>query len=186
VLEVGCGHGGGASYIARTMHPDSYVALDVNPAGVDYCRRKHDVPGLEFVWGDAEDLPFPAHSFDAVINVESSHLYPRLPRFLDEVARVLRGGGHFLYTDARPARDIAGWESALANAPIQMVSQKSISVEVVRGMEKTLHQWDDVIDRVTPAPLRRVVRGLAPARRAYADLRGGAAAEYRLYCFATT
>ena len=31
VLEVGCGHGGGASYLMRTVGPASYTGLDLNP-----------------------------------------------------------------------------------------------------------------------------------------------------------
>jgi SAM-dependent methyltransferase len=82
VLEVGCGHGGGASYLMRTLHPASYTGLDLNPVGIAFCRERHNVPGLDFVQGDAENLPFPDQSFDAVINIESSHCYPRFPRFL--------------------------------------------------------------------------------------------------------
>ena len=102
VLEVSCGHGGGASYLVRTLHPASYTGLDLNPAGIDFCRKRHNLPGLDFVHGDAENLPFADQSFDAVINVEASHVYPHFPRFLAEVARVLRPGGHFLYADFRP------------------------------------------------------------------------------------
>jgi ubiquinone/menaquinone biosynthesis C-methylase UbiE len=75
------------------LHPASYTGLDLNPAGVDFCRKKHKLPGLDFVQGNVEDLPFADQSFDAVINVEASHLYFRFPRFLAEVARVLRPGG---------------------------------------------------------------------------------------------
>lgn len=32
VLEVSCGAGGGASYIARNLGPASYTGLDLNPA----------------------------------------------------------------------------------------------------------------------------------------------------------
>jgi ubiquinone/menaquinone biosynthesis C-methylase UbiE len=45
------------------------------------------------VHGDAENLPFPQVSFDAVINVESAHCYGSIERFLAEVHRVLRPGG---------------------------------------------------------------------------------------------
>src|SRR5438552_402454 len=93
VLEVSCGHGGGASWIARTMQPASYTALDLNPTGVRFCQQRHTAPGLRFVQGDALKLPFADASFDAVINVEASHCYPDFPRFLAEVARVLRPGG---------------------------------------------------------------------------------------------
>ena len=74
VLEVSCGHGGGASYLVRTLRPASYTGLDLNPAGIDFCRKRHNLPGLDFVQGNAENLPFPDQSFDAVINVEASHL----------------------------------------------------------------------------------------------------------------
>lgn len=35
VLEVGCGHGGGASYLMRTLRPASYTGLDLNRAAID-------------------------------------------------------------------------------------------------------------------------------------------------------
>src|SRR5271170_6655253 len=72
VLEVSCGHGGGASYLTRTLRPTSYTGLDLNEAGIAFCRKRHHVPGLDFVQGDAENLPFEAESFDAVINIEAA------------------------------------------------------------------------------------------------------------------
>ena len=90
VLEVGCGHGGGASYLIRTLRPASYTGLDLNRAAIAFCRKRHNLPGVDFVHGNAEKLPFPDQSFDAVINVESSAAYPHFSRFLAEVARVLR------------------------------------------------------------------------------------------------
>jgi SAM-dependent methyltransferase len=38
-------------------------------------------------------------AFDIVINVEASHTYPSVLAFIDEVYRVLRADGWFLYTD---------------------------------------------------------------------------------------
>ncbi len=136
VLEVSCGHGGGASYLMRTLHPASYTGLDLNPVGLDFCRRKHQLPGLDFMEGNAENLPFADQSFDAVINVEASHCYPEFARFLDEVARVLRPGGHFLYADVRRPFQIATWEEELDNAPMRLVAQRVINQEVARGIEK--------------------------------------------------
>ena len=101
VLEVSCGHGGGAAYLSRTFAPQHYTALDLNPAGIRFCRQRHQADGLVFIQGDAENLPFEKNTFDLVINVEASHCYPSFPRFLAEVARVLRPGGHFLYADLR-------------------------------------------------------------------------------------
>jgi ubiquinone/menaquinone biosynthesis C-methylase UbiE len=169
----------------RTLHPASYTGLDLNPAGIDFCRERHNLPGLDFVRGDAENLPFPDQSFDAVINIESSNHYPSLPRFLAEVARVLQPGGHFLYADSQPPNGIAAWEAALAEAPMRMVSQREINAEVMRGMEKNSQQWLGVIDRHVPAPLNGIARDLAGVRdsSAYRELRSGVLS-YRMYCFA--
>src|SRR5262249_23003172 len=119
VLEVSCGHGGGASYVARGLQPQSFTALDLNPACIGFCRQRHQVAGLVFRAGDAGRLPFEAGTFDAVLNIEASHCYPSFPRFLSEVARVLRPGGHFLYADFRFAERVAEWEKALASAPLK-------------------------------------------------------------------
>lgn len=85
----------------------------MNSAGIAFCRKRHDLPGLEFVRGDAEDLPFPDKSFDVVVNVEASHSYPHLPVFLGEVARALRPEGRFLYTDTRIREFVPAWQTDL-------------------------------------------------------------------------
>ncbi|RAV13510.1 SAM-dependent methyltransferase [Mycolicibacterium sp. GF69] len=179
VLEVGCGLGGGASYLMRTLQPASYTGLDLNATGIEFCRRRHNVAGLDFVEGDAENLPFPDDSFDALINIESSVHYPRFPRFLSEVSRVLRPGGHFLYTDFR-VKGIDAWKEALDRAPMRMVASTSIHTEVARAMDKNTEQRYDMIDRTTPAFLRRVVRVLDS--RGVNRIRSGRI-PYEMYCF---
>ncbi len=131
VLEVGRGHGGGASYIKRYLGPASYTGLDLNPSGIAFCKKRHMLPGLDFVQGDAQDLPFPDQSFDAVVNVESANYYPDQAAFFSEVARVLRPGGHFPYTDCQPAAGVEVWEATLANAPLRKLSQRDINAETI-------------------------------------------------------
>ncbi len=41
ILEVSCGHGGGASYLSRTLRPSMYTGLDLNPAAIRFCRQRH-------------------------------------------------------------------------------------------------------------------------------------------------
>jgi ubiquinone/menaquinone biosynthesis C-methylase UbiE len=188
VLEVSCGHGGGASYLTRTLRPASYTGLDLNPAGIDFCRNRHNLPGLDFVHGDAENLPFPDQSFDAVLNVEASHCYPRFTRFLAEVARVLRPGGHFLYTDLRPRVCVAEWEAALADAPMRLVSHDVIDAQILRGFEKRLMEeklraGQDVIDHhAFLRTLARVIVGVQDSGLCRSVQRGELS--YRMYRFA--
>lgn len=118
VLEVGSGRGGGASFVARHHRPTKITGVDFSPQAVALCRKRHArVANLAFAVGDAENLPFPPASFDAVINVESSHCYGHVEKFFSEAARVLRPGGWFLYTDFRAAADVPGWHAALAAIP---------------------------------------------------------------------
>ncbi len=183
-LEVSCGHGGGASYLVRTLRPASYTGLDINADGIAFCRKTHHLPGLDFVHGDAENLPFPDESFDAVINVEASHGYPRFPRFLAEVARVLRPGGHFLYADFRGYLEFSDWEAALADAPMRLLTERVINAEVLRGMEKNSPRYLDLIGRHLPAFLRPFGRFFAgvPGTRIYREIERGRIS-YRMYHF---
>jgi ubiquinone/menaquinone biosynthesis C-methylase UbiE len=182
VLEVSCGAGGGASYIVRTLRPACYRGLDLNPASIDFCRKTHNLPGLDFVQGDAEDLPFADQSFDVVINVEASHQYPHLPRFLTEVARVLRPGGHFLYADSRRRRAVAAWEAALADAPMRLLSQRSIEEEALRGLRENTRRSQELISRRVPVFLLGVIRSSIGVLDWELCRAGGFA--YRMYCFA--
>ena len=184
VLEVSCGHGGGASYLTRTLKPAKYTALDLNPAGIAFCKKRHQVEGLEFVQGDAQNLPFPDNSFDAVINVEASHCYPDFPRFLSEVARVLKPGGYFLYADFRFSDGIEKWNEALKNAPLKFQQGRDISAEVLRGMDCNSERSVALLDRRLPKLLHKLGRDFAGVKdsRVYnALLQGGLI--YRSYCF---
>lgn len=184
VLEVSCGHGGGASYLTRTLQPASYTALDLNPTGIRFCQKRHVVNGLSFVQGDAENLPFESNIFDAVINVEASHCYPDLPRFLAEVARVLRPGGYFLYADFRFRERWAGWEQALAAGPLKMLHTRNINAEVLRGMNLNSRRSQDLISRHLPKFLHSLGSDFAGIKgsRIHKALYSGELS-YRSYCF---
>jgi len=181
ILEVGCGHGGGASYLTRTFKPASYTGLDLNSAGIEFCRHRHQLPGLDFVQGHAENLPFAPESFDAVINVESSHCYPHFDRFLSEVKRVLRPGGTFLYTDVRQSFQYDQWEAELNGSGMRIESEREISAEVLRGMELNTPAWETVWDRYAPRLVRPVSHAPIKGETLYRDIESGNQS-YRMYC----
>ena len=109
VLDVGCGRGGTAHVFKTFFHPASVTGLDLSPVAVGFCTRAHGDATTRFVEGDSEHMPFAAGAFDIVTNVESSHSYPNIARFYGEVMRLLRPGGHFLYTDALSLQQ---WETS--------------------------------------------------------------------------
>ena len=153
VLEVGSGRGGGASYLARYHQPRRMIGLDFSARAIALSRRRHAVGNLEFVEGDAENLPFPDGSFDAVVNVESSHCYGHVEKFFHEAARVLRPGGFFLFADVRAADAIRSLESLLdAETAWERVATEDITGEVVAALAA-----DD-------ARKRRLIAGEFPPR----------------------
>ena len=102
VLEVGSGRGGGTSFISRYYNPSTITGLDYSASAIKLSKKLHgNISNINFVKGDAESLPFDDNSFDAVINVESSHCYGNMESFVSEVCRVLKKGGHFSWADLR-------------------------------------------------------------------------------------
>jgi ubiquinone/menaquinone biosynthesis C-methylase UbiE len=103
VLEVGCGQGDGAAFLTQIRPPAKYVAVDLHPTQIALAHTAHArfTPTLVFQPGDAQRLPLTTDTFDVVINVESSHSYPRFDEFVSEVYRVLAPGGAFCFSDLR-------------------------------------------------------------------------------------
>lgn len=51
-------------------------------------------------------MPFSENTIDIILNVESSHLYNDINRFLKEVMRVLKPGGYLCWADLRENKKV--------------------------------------------------------------------------------
>jgi ubiquinone/menaquinone biosynthesis C-methylase UbiE len=136
VLEIGCGRGGGASFVKRYMKPVYMAAVDLSKKAIDFAKSKHAESGVRFEIGDAEKLRFPDNSFDVVMNVESSHCYGSMNKFLKEVTRVLKVGGHFLFVDVRMSEFVETLKTQLNELEgFEVISSQDISKNILRGIE---------------------------------------------------
>jgi len=105
VLDVGCGTGTLTRQIVDAMPPTAnhwVVGIDAAEAMIAVAQRKSgNRPGLAFNAALAEDLPYPARSFDrAVSTFFFHHLNADLKkRSLAELWRVLRPGGSAVILD---------------------------------------------------------------------------------------
>jgi SAM-dependent methyltransferase len=112
------------------------TGVDLSPEAIAFCRRTHRHPHVRFEVGDAEHLPVEDASFDAVTNIESSHTYPNLRSFYAEVARVLKSGGVFLYTDLLP---VPRWMEVRALLPplgLTIVDDRHITPNVLASCDE--------------------------------------------------
>lgn len=98
VLEVAIGTGRSLPFYAEGT---ALTGLDLSPAMLDVARERADGLGLapELVEGDAERLPFPDASFDAVVCVLALCSIPRPQAAIAEMRRVLVPGGELLLVD---------------------------------------------------------------------------------------
>lgn len=96
ILEVGCGTGRSACYLARQGF--RVTALDPHLLMLKKAaqRAAHEgINGIEWREGSAEELPFENESFDVVF-AESVTIFTNLPAALKEYHRVLKPGGQLL------------------------------------------------------------------------------------------
>ena len=165
ILEVSCGHGGGASFIKRYHKPQNYTAVDQNPGAIEYNRKTHGALGIDFRTGDAQALDFPNDHFDAVLNVEASHCYPHQDQFFHSVYRVLRKGGHLLYADFRTPAEAPNLDEDIAKAGFHIKSKTDITEHVLSALKRTSERYRKLAHSFAPKILH-------PAMETFAAVEG--------------
>lgn len=143
VLDVGCGRGGTIWVMANHFHARQLVGLDLSSSAIRFDAATHRYDHVSFLEGDAEHLPFAHGSFDVVSNVESSHSYPDIGAFYNEVSRVLRPGGAFLYTDVFPP---ASWREqvvCLQACGLAVEHDRDITANVLLSCDETAGEKRD-------------------------------------------
>ena len=100
VIELGCGN----ARLARSLL-QRFPACHVTGLEVDAVQHAKNLAqpqaGLDFLSAGAQDIPFPAASFDLALMLKSLHHVPvsLLSQALSEVARVLKPGGYLYVSE---------------------------------------------------------------------------------------
>lgn len=98
ILEIGCGPGALAEALHRWYPRAQITAIDRDSNFIAFAQK--NIKDINFVEGDATDLPFENESFDVTIsNTVQEHIEPAL--FWSEQRRVLKPGGVCLCLSAR-------------------------------------------------------------------------------------
>ena len=103
VLDVACGTGNFTRDFAKSVGPDGLVVgIDVSETMLARAVQDTDAEQVVYVRGDAADLPFRDHSFDAVCCFAAIHLFEDPFAALDRMTDVLTPGGRIaIFTSAR-------------------------------------------------------------------------------------
>ncbi len=92
-LDVGCGPGTLVTAILELCAPGRVAGVDRSEGFVAYARSRIEDPRVEFRTGDAQDLPFEAHSFDVAVSGLVLNFVPDAESMVREMTRVVRAGG---------------------------------------------------------------------------------------------
>lgn len=102
VLDVGCGTGGPACFLAQECRCRVH-GISTSKVGVEEARRRAEARGLgdrmRFAYGDGMDNGLPDASFDRIWVLQASHFMRHKDRLFAESARVLRPGGRMVLGD---------------------------------------------------------------------------------------
>jgi ubiquinone/menaquinone biosynthesis C-methylase UbiE len=152
--------GGGHTALAVAPHVAQVTVTDLTPRMLEKARDfilAQGVTNALFQVADAEQLPFATESFDRVTCRIAPHHFPDIPRFVQEVARVLKQGGIFLLIDCMAPgdpeldtfdntvekwRDPSHGRSCTAEEWQAFLKEVGLSIEHLEFFRKT-HEYDD-------------------------------------------
>jgi len=108
VLDIGAGYGGPARYLAQTHH--CYVdCLNVSEVQNQRTRQLNQEQGLidkiRVIEGNFEAIPLEDQQYDVVWSQDAFLHSGNRYKVLEEAYRVLKPGGHFIFTDPMQSDD---------------------------------------------------------------------------------
>jgi malonyl-CoA O-methyltransferase len=105
VLDIGTGTGLLAIGFAKSIPSVEVTGLDLSEVVLELARENlenSDTPlKVSFEKGDAEDIPLEDGAFDLVVSSNTLHLIENPVSMFDEVHRVLKPEGGFIFSDHR-------------------------------------------------------------------------------------
>ncbi len=100
VLDIGCGTGEFERSVLSEHPEQRMVGVDISTKMLELARQKCQAyPNVTFLVASASALPFPEHTFDAVVSASALHYFDCPDTSLAEVRRVLKPGGSVVILD---------------------------------------------------------------------------------------
>ncbi|MDE2588729.1 MAG: class I SAM-dependent methyltransferase [Patescibacteria group bacterium] len=126
ILDLGCGDGLNIQ-ILRLMGMTQITGIDISRPLLETA-KKHN-PGIRFVLGSVEKLPFTDNSFSVVLIDSVFHHLVHIPKSLREIRRILTQNGVICFVDMHNS-----WKRDLIN--MLTLSPVSLAIPFFRGRKK--------------------------------------------------
>jgi ubiquinone/menaquinone biosynthesis C-methylase UbiE len=92
-IDVGCGNGAFTELIVERCAPAEVCGIDPSDGQLAYARTRPTTRIAQFRQGDAMELPFPSHRFDAAVMALVIFFVPDPHKGVAEMVRVVSPGG---------------------------------------------------------------------------------------------
>lgn len=187
VLDIGAGYGGAARHLAREVGC-RVTCLNLSQTQNARNRQLSDAQGLgdkiEVVHGNFEELPVEDGSFDVVWSQDAILHSGNRRKVLEEVRRVLRPGGQFIFTDPMQADDcpegvlgpvldrihldslgsFAFYRAECRRIGLQEIECEDLSEQLVRHYSRVRKElrdrYDEMVRLSTQTYVDRMIQGL--------------------------
>ncbi|MEQ9324790.1 MAG: methyltransferase domain-containing protein [Polyangiaceae bacterium] len=187
VLDVGSGYGGAARHLAKSLGC-RVSALNLSEVENARARELTAEQGLdelvEVIDGSFEAIPFGAETFDAVWSQDAILHSGNRDRVLAEVARVMKPGARFVFTDPMQADDCPDgvlepilsrihletlgspsyYERAATEVGLRLIDFENLTHQLCRHYQRVLDETSrregDLEGTVSAAYIDRMKRGL--------------------------
>jgi len=170
LLDAGCG----AGHTALELYPEPllrahrYLGVDISNA-VDVAAQRFQERGLPgtFMQADITALPFPPGSVDIVYSEGVLHHTDSTRRALENLARLLRPGGHFLFYVYKKKGPIREFTDDYIREKLQPMAPEEAwkALEGLTLLGKALSETGVEIDVPLDIPLLEIPAGRIPLQR---------------------
>lgn len=128
ILEIASGTGRLTRHLREQFPAGSQIiATDINPDMLDLAQKQLTERSISFQLADAQLLPFADQSFDLVVNQFGLMFLPDKKAGLSEAFRVLKPGGHFVFTTWDRTADMPLFKLLIDETIIPIFKDEDIS-----------------------------------------------------------
>ena len=187
VLDIGSGYGGAARYIAK-KYGCTVQCLNLseteNQRNIEFTQSEDLADIVKVTTGNFEHLSFDAESFDLVWSQDALLHSNQKEKVFWEVARVLKRGGRFLFTDPMQSDDcpegvlekvlarihleelgsVAGYLRMADGADLERVFVRELPEQLVihysRVLSELTNRYDEMIEKSHKTYIDNMITGL--------------------------
>lgn len=155
ILDIGCGRGGGTYVYNKYFNFKEIYGCDLNKMNINFCKQNHSNK-IKFNQYSAEKTKYKNKYFDIITNLESSHDYEDVKLFFQEVKRILKDDGIFIYSDIFYSQEEIDYVLSILNDFFYEIEFIDITENVRLSCMDNINYFDEIEDKEIGLYLKKI------------------------------